>query len=225
MSRASGRSPRTRIQAVAAVLLVHAAALVLIVVERNKSQDRPVLELQYVSLWPQVQMLPEKVGKPHRPEEFTHITVQAVQVPSERPTLPEKELLGPLGSAGAAVKSGNPSVDWRAAAMGAAARVAQAGSEQKEFSAAPRGQREACRPRVFDEETKRLMEEKLPTPADPDLVAENPTANCIIVGGYPKCVQKITGKPRHRESFADQVGERRVGRKGAGSVPSPNTCE
>jgi hypothetical protein len=117
-------------------------------------------------------------------------------------------------------------VDWTAAASGAAARIAQAGDEQKDFSPAPVVQLKSCKPRVFDEDTKQLMEERLPEPEDPDLVGENPTANCIMVGGFPKCVQKITGKKkRPRELFEEFVKDRRASTMAGTSAPSPETCE
>jgi hypothetical protein len=225
MSRVSATALRARIQAVAAVLLVHAAALLLIAVERSSSRDPSAPELQYVSLWPQAPSEPVTAERPTQQEASARNTLRPLRVRPERPAAVESDPSRPSDTAEPRAESVNPPVDWRAEVAGAAARIAQAGREKKGFSQSPKVPPRPCKPRVFDEDTKQLMEERLPEPEDPDIVGANPTANCIIVGGYPKCVQKITGKKRPRELFSDFVKDRRAGKKAGTSAPSLETCE
>jgi len=225
MSRVSAKALRTRIQAVAAVLLVHVAALLLIAVERRNSRDPTAPELQYVSLWPQVPSESVNAERSTQQEASARNASRPLRVLPERLEPVERDLLRPSDTPDLRAASVSPSVDWSAAAAGAAARIAQAAGEQKGFSASPKVPPKPCKPRAFDEDTKQLMEERLPEPEDPDLVGANPTANCIIVGGYPKCVQKITGKKQPRELFGDFVKDRRAGRKAGSSAPSPETCD
>jgi hypothetical protein len=116
-------------------------------------------------------------------------------------------------------------IDWNAAATDAAARFAGNTGGQQTFSAPPQALPEPCRPRELDLETKRMMAERLPEPLDPDPVSASPTANCIVVGGYPKCVQKI-GMPRRKSLLKrDRLEDRLAGRKAGSSVPSPDVCD
>jgi len=224
MSGVFVRKPRTRIHVVIAVLLVHGATLSLIAVERRSSRLPSFPELQYVSFWPQVRVEPEIAERLSRQEVDRRTPSRPARVPSDHVVRTEDEPVLPSAVAERPVESVSP-VDWNAAAKDAAARVAQTGGEQGRFSSAPRVLREPCKARVFDQDTKQLMEERLPEPEDPDLVGANPTASCIIVGGYPKCVQKITAKRRKREMFGDFVDARRTGRKAGTSAPSLETCE
>jgi hypothetical protein len=226
MSDVSGRARRTRILAVAAVLLVHWAVLSLIAVERHTSRTSPAPELQYVSLWPQVRTEPETAERPPQQEASARSSSRPLRAISEHPVPSEGQPLRPSDSANPRAASVSPPTDWSAAAADAVVRIGQAGGEQKDFSPAPVVRREPCKPRVFDEDTKQLMEDRLPAPADPDLVGENPTASCIIVGGFPKCVQKITGKKKQPLQSFEEFGEdRRVGKKAGTSAPSLETCE
>jgi hypothetical protein len=230
MRRISRTTPRGRILAIVLTLLAHGSAVLLIWGERRVQKEKPIAELQYVSLWPQVrvprQSLPERELGRRRGQE------PAVRDPSRSERTPPDVVTPvlvtePLRADVIPAESSNSRapVDWNAAAKDAAARIAGIASDQRSFSTAPQALRKPCKARVFDEDTKRLMDERLPPPADPDLLGADPKANCIVVGGYPKCVQKFKPKVRKRMVVGDFDKDTRAGKMSAPSVPSIEVCE
>ena len=115
--------------------------------------------------------------------------------------------------------------DWNAAAAAAAARYAEDAGRQKTFSPAPQTLRKPCVPREFDAATERMMAERLHLPSDPDPVGPNAAANCIIVGGFPKCVQKLGIPLGGRRSTRDLSRDIRSGTRAASSVPATDVCD
>lgn len=230
MRLTSRAKSRDRILAIALTLLAHGLAVLLTWVERRGPQEVPVAGLQYISIWPQVrverQSLPTRTADRQKElERSTRLSLRSEKLPpqllapatvTEPPqanvTLPDRS-------------SDRATMDWNAAAKDAAARIAGDSSSQRTFSAAPQALRKPCKARVFDEDTRRLMDERLPPPADPDLMGANPTASCIVVGGYPKCVQKFKPKVRQRLVVGDLHKESREGKGATSSVPSPGVCE
>jgi hypothetical protein len=229
MPRVSRVATRARVQAIGLTLLAHAFLLMLVSVQRRASRDIPEPELQYVSLWPsgtQEQSVQaantEQLATPVAP---VRIPPREERTAQDRlaPVAPEPiEQAEPVNVDKSAVKS---PVDWSAEVANAAGRIAEGVGKQMTFSAAPQALRKPCKARVFDEESKRLMEERLPAPADPDAVGADPKANCIIVGGYPKCVQKLVAKVRRRGFDVDLFKHRVEGRQPASSVPSSESCD
>jgi hypothetical protein len=116
-------------------------------------------------------------------------------------------------------------VNWNAAAIDAAKRFAQSEGAPETFSPPPEFQRKPCKPRKFDAQTEDLMAQRLPPPPDPEPVGADPKANCIVVGGYPKCVRKM-GIPRRKSLIStDLLAKRVAGEPPAPSVPSAEQCE
>jgi len=117
-------------------------------------------------------------------------------------------------------------VDWNAAAANAAKRFAQGNGARETFSPPPQPQRKPCKPRKFDAQTEELMAQRLPPPVDPDPVGADPKANCIVVGGFPKCVRKLTFRPRKRFTLStDLLAETVAGKPPVPSVPASDQCE
>lgn len=59
----------------------------------------------------------------------------------------------------------------------------------------------------------------------PDPVGPDPAANCIIVGGFPKCVQKIGIPLGGRRSRRGGSADVQTARRQDSSVPSPHGCD
>jgi hypothetical protein len=225
-----GPPPRARALAIGLTILAHAAAISLIYVERHASRSTPIPELQYVSTWLEART------------ESQPATVANTEVPigrkkpaqnSQRADLPPQTLLAPATAQQLQPSDFTepirmpvmPRVDWNAEVAGAAARLAAEDGRSGGFSAAPNTLREPCKPRIFDKETQREMAARLPNPPDPDAVGPDPSANCIIVGGFPKCVQKIEPKKRGGRSAGDLFKDRLAGKQPVSSVPSPYICD
>jgi hypothetical protein len=215
MRRTFKAPPRARVQAVGLTFVAHAAALLLILGERRIPPRSNVPDLQYVSVWLDSRTAPQNVP-----------VASAERFPPQAPIAPAvEEQLQPQDLVDPGDVPVKQRVDWNAQAASAAARFAQNAGEKDDFSPAPQPLREPCRPRSFDEETKRQMAERLPEPSDPDAVGPDPKANCIIVGGFPKCVQKITAKVGRRSAAGDLFKDRLAGKQPVSSVPSPDTCD
>lgn len=229
MRRTFKAPPRARVQAVGLTFVAHAAALLLIFGERRVPPRSNVPDLQYVSVWLDSRTAPQNVNvvsaerssEKNKPAPSTELTGprQASIVPAVEEQLQQQDLIDP---GDLPVKQ---RVDWNAAAANAAARFAQNAGEKDAFSSAPQSLRAPCKPRSFDEETKRQMAERLPEPPDPDAVGPDPKANCIVVGGFPKCVQKITAKVGRRSAAGDLLKDRLAGKQPVSSVPSPDICD
>jgi hypothetical protein len=208
------------LQAIGLTILAHAAAVTLLWVERRAPQEMHSPGLQYLSIWPEARVEPQPdLAAP------ADSVRRRVLAPQRLLTPPEVEQLEQKGITYTGELPAEPRVDWNAAAMNAAARVAEGASKKGSFSKAPQPLREPCKPREFDEETKRMMTERLPAPSDPDAVGPDPKANCIIVGGFPKCVQKFTAKVGRRKAAGDLFKDRLAGKQSPSSVPSPDTCD
>jgi hypothetical protein len=199
-------------------------------VEGRAPQGEHAPELQYVSIWPEARVEPQpnpaagaerprEKGKPEINSRRTDLARQPLLIP------PAVEQLEQKGITYTGELPVEPRVDWNAAAVNAAARVVEGVSRKDSFSTAPQPLREPCKPRAFDEQTKQLMTERLPTPSDPDAVGPDPKANCIIVGGFPKCVQKFAAKVGRRKAAGDLFKDRLAGKQSPSSVPSPDTCD
>jgi hypothetical protein len=231
MPRSSRITPRARAQAIGLTLLAHAVVLALVGMERRAPRRAPTTpEPQYVSIWLEPQNNPQpkpgavKRGRP-APRNASPPAASRVSQPQETSIAPEATKQVPqkdLAQPGA--RTAQSAVDWNAAAAEAAARAAK-DAGQKSFSAAPLALREPCKPRQFDAQTKGLMAERLPEPPDPDSVGPDPTANCIMVGGFPKCVQKISRPRRNSGLKGDPLSDRLAGKRHASSVPSPDVCD
>ena len=116
-------------------------------------------------------------------------------------------------------------VDWNAAAADAAARFARNAGGQQTFSPTPPTMRKPCKPRQFDSETTDMMAQRLPEPPDPDLVSMDPKANCIVVGGYPKCVRKVRVRRRPSLLSIEKLESRLAEKAPVPSVASPDVCD
>jgi hypothetical protein len=203
-------------------VLAHAAVLLLLVsLERHASHRIPAPELQFVSIWPQPHSQMQPV-----PTEKTATPMTRAGQPQLRPLTPatpnsaqQEEPTDP------AERSAQSPIDWNAAATDAAARFARNTGGQQTFSAAPQAMRKPCKPRQFDAETQGMMAERLPEPPDPDPVGPDPKANCIVVGGYPKCVQKIRIRRRPSLFSMDRLENRVADKTPAPSVSSPEVCD
>jgi hypothetical protein len=216
--------PRVRARAIGLTVLAHAVVLLLLVWLERRAPQRDAPELQYVSIWPDVRSEP-----PPAPARMKATPVPRTSRPQTMPVTPaspalrqQEDRTDPAG------QSAQSAIDWNAAVADAAARFA--GSGGPTFSPAPQVMRKPCKSRKFAAETERLMEERLPRPVDPDSVGPNLTANCIVVGGFPKCVQKLgagiagTGGGR-RASAGDLFKDRLAGKQPASSVPAPDVCD
>lgn len=184
--------------------------------------------LQFVSFWPELkQARPQLVedpvpDEPSVPDTSVPRATRAIRVPiaPERPAESAPQPVAP------AADSPSPAgtVDWNAAAGRAVARVADDAGKPDTFSPPFKALPEPCVPREFDQETKKLMAERLPEPPDPKNVGPDPEANCLIVGGSPMCVQKITvklGSVEPRGDLFENMAEKRK----ISSVPSPHVCD
>ena len=223
------RSPATilrfRAAAVGLTLLAHGAVVLLLVeLERRAPRRNDAPQLQYVSIWtePPRQTQPVAPARRDQPPEPVHRKrTLPPPLPSEFPSPAEP----PVPATANRQISLQPPVDWNAAAADAARRFAEGNGGQNTFTPAPQPQRKPCKPRKFDADTEALMAERLPKPPDPDPVGADPAANCIIVGGYPKCVRKI-GIPRRRSLLSAELLTQRIASKSSvPSVPSEAACE
>lgn len=229
MSRPTRTRPRARVQAIGLTILAHAAAVMLIWVERRAPQEVYPQGLQYFSIWPEARVEPqpdlaagaERPREKDKPAESVRRTDMAPLHLLTPPNLDQPDQKRAIDPGNLPLK---PQVDWNAAAVSAAARIAEDASSNA-FSTAPQPLREPCKPRVFDEETKQLMTGRLPIPSDPDAVGPDPKANCIIVGGLPKCVQKFTAKVGRGKPAGDLFKDRLAGKQPPSSVPSPDVCD
>jgi hypothetical protein len=229
MPRVARVPRRDRVQAIGLTLLAHAFLLMLISVQSRVARDQLAPELQYVSLWSSLlQKSPVRTENAER-----HAAQDALARNSRRSVRSMGKVLGRVvpepiqqvdarESASSDVKS---QTDWNAAARNAAARVRDDAIPQDSFTAAPQLLRKPCKARVFDAETKELMDERLPPLADPDAVGADPKANCIKEGGTPKCVQKLVVRGRKRGFDVDLFKHRVEGKQPASSVPSPEICD
>jgi hypothetical protein len=223
MQRSSRTTPRARAQAIGITLLAHAAALWLLVEAERRAPDEQVPELQYVSLWPDQRR--ELQQMPAVPSHVPRPASRAVQIQAAPPAPAATEQLSSTSSSGDTLSS-QASIDWHAATTDAATRFAENTGGQQTFSPAPQPMRKSCKPRVFDTETKALMAERLPPPPDPDSVGPTPTANCIVVGGFPKCVQKLNFRRRRQLSLSGELlAQRAADKTPTPSVASPDVCD
>jgi hypothetical protein len=230
MPRTSRTTPRVRAQAIGLTLLAHAVVLALVGMERRAPRNAPAPGPQYVSIWIELQSKPQPTPDAVKPKRLAvrktaALPASHVRLPQVTPIAPSTTEQVPQNflaeSEGLSVQS---PVDWNTVAAEAAARAAK-DTRRKSFSAAPQALREPCKPRQFDARTKGLMAERLPEPADPDSVGPDPQANCIMVGGFPKCVQKFSRPRRNPSRTGDLLKDRLAGKSSASSVPSPDVCD
>jgi hypothetical protein len=219
------------VQAIALTLLAHGVvALLLVELERRSPRRSDAPQLQYVSIWPELPRdppRPEALPGPPLRRQPPGPSSRAIRLRQEFPVSQSTEPPAPAPLTGSDPQSSSlPAVDWKAAAMEAAKRFAEGAGNQQTFSPAPQPQKKPCKPRKFDEQTNELMVERLPPPPDPDLVSADPKANCIVVGGYPKCVRKI-GIPTRRSLISTELLAKRVAgsKPPTSSVPSQEFCE
>jgi hypothetical protein len=215
---------RTRAQAFGLTLLAHGAAvLVLVELEGRSPRRGDTPQLQYVSIWPDLSRQPETNKAPAQRTNPTPAALGALRLPQKTPVAETTE--PPLATDADQTPPSRPPVDWNAAATEAAKRFAQDNDTHKTFSAAPRPQRKSCKPRQFDAQTEALMAERLPQPPDPDPVGPDPKGNCIVVGGSPKCVQKMAVRRRRSLLSTTQLEQKLTGSPPVSSVPSAELCD
>lgn len=228
MQRQSGHTPRIRATAVGLTLLAHVAALLFLAIERRTPRREPLSQLQFVSLWPEPARQPQQPMESEESEpqaERTAVTPRApvaitlprpVQQPdAPEPATPQDRPVAPRAT---------PRVDWNSAADRAAARVADEAGKPDTFGPPLQALPEPCVPRVFDKETRKLMNERFPERPDPGPVGPNPHLGSMIVGGRPMAVQKITiplGRSEPRGDLFENMDEKRK----VSSVPSPHFCD
>jgi hypothetical protein len=203
-------------------VLAHAVIIVLLVwLERRAPRRAAAPALQYVSIWPEQRREPELRPIARTPKPMTRASqLQTRPLTSETPNPPQQEKpTDPVE------QLPQPPIDWNAASTAAAAGFAGNTGGERNFSPTPRAMRKPCKQRKFDAETQNMMAERLPPPPDPDPVGPTPTANCIVVGGYPKCVQKIRIRPRSSLISTERLEERLADRTSVPSVPSPDLCD
>lgn len=228
MQRRTRSTPQVRAAAIGLTLLAHVAALLFLAMERRAPRREALTTRQFVSLWPQ----PPREQVPPLPITGARVPVAPTRTGPAAPrtiTLPGVEVQpvreAPAPSAAAPVESvAAPRVDWSAAAGRAAARVADAAGRPDSFGPPLQALPEPCVPRVFDKETKRLMNERFPERPDPAVVGANPHLGSMIVGGRPMAVQKITiplGRSEPRGDLFENMDEKRK----VSSVPSPHVCD
>jgi hypothetical protein len=212
MQRRSGTRAGLRAKAVVLTLLAHAVFLLLLGLEKGRTpRSAPALERQYVSIWPELRRQP-------------------AALPAPRNIRPPRITIAPASSVPPAVISAEggppaqPPVDWNAAVTQVASRIAREAGGQKSFGPTRQALREPCTPRQLDAQTKQMMAERLPEPTDPPTVGPDPTANCLVVGGRPMCVQKIVIAPGGPDATKELMQNMRSGRKVA-SVPSAGACD
>jgi len=202
-------------------VLAHAALLLLVWLERRAPRGIATPELQYVSIWPDLRSEPRPVPTAKTPTPRTRASQpRSRPLTPATPNSPQQEK-----APGPAEPSVQSPVDWNAAATDAAARFATNAGAQQAFSPVPQAMRKPCKPRKFDAATQDMMAERLPEPLDPDPVSANPTANCIVVGGYPKCVQKIRIRRRPSLFSLEQLEKRVTDKTPTPSVSSPEVCD
>jgi hypothetical protein len=224
MQRLIPTAPRIRPTPVAALFLLHAALFVLITIAQPPPEREQAPVLQFVSLWPE---LPANAPLAKREAALEPTQSRRASPPprTDQPNTNQSPAESNQSAEPTAMDSTpSRSIDWYAASASAAASAATAAGDSNSFSPAPITFAEPCKPRQFDAQTKQLMEERLPTPADPDPVGPSPTANCIVVGGRPMCVQKMTIRPRSGpggEVFKDMQN----GKAPDSSVPTPGVCD
>lgn len=223
----------TRTAAVALALLANALLLLPFLLGNSEDRRRSAGSLQFVSLWPVMPPPDEPV-----PEEPTvePPTVRTPPPPPSPPAVPTRaitlepaiapDVSSPSTEAVVTPSRGaRPGIDWNAAASAAGARFAQELEAQKTFSPPPEVLREPCVPRPLDAATRQLMAEALPEP--PELRAPpDSTANCVMVGGRPRCVMPLAGIGigARREAAGDLFENMHEKRK-ASSVPDPHYCD
>jgi hypothetical protein len=215
----SRTTTRLRAQAIGLTVLGHAVAVLLLVwLERRVPYRVETPQLQFVSIWPDLRDEPQPAPttKQVTPEARTS-QPQSLPLAPPTPNSPQREE--------SAAQQVPPRIDWNAVAKDAAARFAGNPGSQQTFSPPPQPMRKSCKPRQFDAETQAMMAERLPDPPDPDPVGPTPTANCIVVGGYPKCVQKISVRRRRSPLSTDQLEKRVTDKAPAPSIPSPDVCD
>lgn len=225
------RLPRTkfraRAQAFGLTLLAHAVAvLVLVELEGRSPRRADAPQLQYVSIWPDPARQPQMnrtLAAPTQRRRPTPSAPHTLRLPQKSLTVETTE--PPLTTDGGQTTSLRQPVDWNAAAADAAKRFAQDSGSHKTFTPPPQPQRKPCKPRRFDAQTQALMAERLPPPPDPDPVGPDPKGNCIVVGGSPKCVQKMSVRRRRSLLSTAQLAQRVAGTPPVSSVPSTELCD
>lgn len=226
--RSSRTSSRIRAQAIGLTLLAHGVvALLLIELERRAPRPNDAPQMQFVSVWLDLPREPQRIEKPPqlvRAREPAVPASAAIHTPEQAPTPQPAE---PPSSINVDQQTRlRPPVEWNAAATDAARRFAAGNGAPETFSPPPEPQPKPCKPRKFDGKTEALMAERLPPPQDPDPVGADPKANCIVVGGFPKCVRKLTFRPRKRFTLSGELLAQRVeGKPPTSSVPSIEQCE
>jgi hypothetical protein len=232
MQRSTRTTARVRAQAVGLTLLAHGIVVWLLVeLERRSPHRSDAPALQYVSIWPELPSerqpseepaAPAKHRKPPVPARAPAST--AIQFPEESPT---PQAIDPPSRNGVDGPTAPPwPADWKAAATAAAKRFAEGNGASETFSPPPQPQRKPCKPGKFDAQTEDLMAQRLPPPPDPEPVGADPKANCIVVGGYPKCVRKMTFRLRKRATLStDLLAETVAGKPPVPSVPSTDQCD
>jgi hypothetical protein len=226
--RSSRTSPRVRAQAIGLTLLAHGlVALLLMELERRAPRHRDAPQLQYVSVWVNLPSEPQQSEDPARPVRTLKPAAPAstaIHIPEQAPAPQPAE--SPSSVTVDQQNQLQPPVDWNAAARDAAKRFAAGNGAAGTFSPPPVPQPKPCKPRKFDAQTEGLMAQRLPPPPDPEPVGADPKANCIVVGGFPKCVQKLKFGPRKRLTLSGELLAQRVeGKPPTSSVPSTEQCE
>jgi hypothetical protein len=220
MQRTHGAPPRAlaRASAIGLTFLAHAVAISLIYLEHNAPRSTFEPERQYFSIWLAERAVPQREpAEIQEPPDGRRMSAQA-----SRRTEPAPQ---PDEAAESVRMTVTSQVDWAAEAASVAARIAADAGRTDGFSPKPGIQRRACKPRSFDSQTQQEMAARLPDTPDPDAIGPDPKANCIVVGGYPKCVQKIGRKKRSGRSVDELLKESLAGRGPVSSVPSPDTCD